>query len=162
MKAAHFLIFSLACTWMLWGGSSPGDSSTVRVPKEVACRVRPILDAACEARKESEATAVGRSATQRVELRLAKLMAKKGTATDEALVVLLGYYIGEASGEDVLHAVTVRGRRMLPYLRKYRHRRTVIPGGEYPESLRAQPAVRELMFKDAVEAIEKGEVIGSD
>jgi len=52
-----------------------------------------------------------------IERRVGRLMETKSGAADEALVVLLQYSVADgAVGEDLLHEVTARGKRVLPYL----------------------------------------------
>jgi hypothetical protein len=81
---------------------------SMRVPAQAALLVRPILD---EMRK----------GTEHDESRLGNLLygltQKKGRAADEALVVLMCFYVGESQEEA--DAIIARGKRMLPLLKTY-------------------------------------------
>ncbi len=86
----------------------------------------------------------------------------KTSASDEALAVLMNFYVGEALQDDVIHEVTVRGKRMLPLLRKYRKGPVAFTGRRYPESLLLRKDVRNENFENAVESINAGKIIGED
>ena len=86
---------------------------------------------------------------------LGHLSEDRSPLADEALVVLFSYYLGESNGEDLVHEVTVRGRRMLPFLTKYRHHAVQIPGHLYSASMRLPPKVRDSFFQEAISTIEK-------
>ncbi len=83
-------------------------------------------------------------------------------ASDEALVVLMNFYVGESLGEDLLHQVTVRGKRMLPLLLKYRNAHVVFSSRTYPSSLLLGPDVRKENFDDAINGVRAGKIIGED
>jgi len=55
------------------------------------------------------------SALEKSEKLIARLFKMKTRASDEALVVLMNFYVGESLQPDLVHEVTVRGKRMLPY-----------------------------------------------
>jgi hypothetical protein len=85
----------------------------------------------------------------------------KTKASDEALIVLMNFYLGEATSEDVLHHVTVRGKRMLPLLLKYRDARLIFPKKDYASIL--LPAdVRREDFDSAIKSIEARKTLGED
>jgi hypothetical protein len=92
---------------------------TFIVPAQAAALLRPILD---ERQKGAQQEGVqGGNLTQ-----------KKGTAADEALVVLMCFYMGESREET--DAVIARGKRMLPLLKKYQDKNPKIPSRTYPDS----------------------------
>ena len=93
---------------------------------------------------------------------LGKLLEDKSPETDEAAVVLLGYYLGEADNEDVMHDLTKRGKRVLPYLHRYRDQPASFRGKPYLDSIRVSESDRKEFFGTVIEAVEKGEVIGVD
>jgi hypothetical protein len=90
-----------------------------------------------------------------------KLFQDKTESSDEALVVLMNFYIGEATGADLLHHVTVRGKRMLPLLMKYRDARVIFSKGDYA-SIRLPADVRREDFDDAIKSIKVGKIMGED
>lgn len=144
------------------------EQGTVDVPEQVAALVRPILDLrdqsirACgrpgePTRKECLTGAGYVSEQQRwqgVAVDIAKLGSQKTVASDEALVVLMCYYVGE-SGEHI-GEVMDRGRRMLPYLRKYENHDPTIPGRSYPKSLLSSVDVKRDDFAGTIDAIKNG------
>jgi hypothetical protein len=74
----------------------------------------------------------------------------------------MNFYVGESPGEDVLHQVTVRGKRMLPLLLKYRNVHVIFSGRKYPSSLLLAPEVKKENFDDAIKSVRAGKVIGED
>ena len=86
---------------------------------------------------------------------IAHLDSQKTPAADEALVVLMCYYTGE-SGDDE-DAVINRGRRELPYLKKYWKSDRVIPERKYSDSIRLNREAKDESFQIAISAIRKGE-----
>jgi sugar phosphate isomerase/epimerase len=136
------------------------------VPEKVAAFVRPMLDL----RKQSiaECGEVGKPSrcvdgefyTHEMERErrfgeaLHNLTEKRGSSADEALVVLMCFYVGESDEEA--DAVIKRGRRMLPYLKKYGDRIPIIPNREYPGSMLHNPEYKTEYFKGVTKAIHKG------
>ena len=167
-KIGYFLLLTLATV------SAQGQNNaerTIVVPERVAALIRPILDL----RKESTAecgqpgkatrpvclTGTGyereRERWRNVEQRIANLISHKTAFADEALVVLMSYYVGE-SGEHEDEVIN-RGSRMLPYLLKYQNRTPVVPNRTYADSLRVSAEVKQDEFKGAVDAIRQGRKI---
>lgn len=122
---------------------------TVMVPERVAILVRPILD---ELEKYSSDKTHGHE--RRIELFYA-LTKKKGPLVDEALVVLMCFEVMGESQEET-DIVIERGRRMLPYINKYRDRDPTIPGRQYPRSLLKGPSNKSDDFQGATKAIKHG------
>src|ERR1700693_6068378 len=91
----------------------------VNVPARVAVLVRPVLDELQKYRSES-----GHDEHE-LDARFHALTKKKGRFADEALVVMVCFDMGESQEEA--DAVIARGRRMLPYIKKYRNRTPKIP-----------------------------------
>jgi hypothetical protein len=96
---------------------------TFMVPAQDAALLRPILD---ERKKGAQQEGV------RGGNLLYGLTQKKGRAADEALVVLMCFYMGESREET--DAVIARGKRMLPLLKKYQDKNPKIPSRTYPDS----------------------------
>jgi len=91
-----------------------------------------------------------------------RLFRIRSKASTHALVVLIGFYLGEATGGDILHNVTKRGRAAVPYLLKYQDHPPTVPNRDYPNSIRAPEEVRKEDFTTALKAIEDGKVLGID
>ena len=90
------------------------------------------------------------------------LFHEKTKSSDEALVVLMNFYIGESSDRDLLHQVTVRGKRMLPLLMKYRNSSVTFSKKEYPSSLLLAADVRKQNFDEVINSVKAGKIIGED
>jgi hypothetical protein len=135
-------------------------ASTIVPPRDVQELVKPILDVRAEA-KASHGEHQNAAFWQAAKL-IGVVCQMKTKASDEALVVLMNFYVGEAPGEDLLHQVTVRGKRMLPLLLKYRNAHVVFSDRKYPSSLRLAPDVRKEDFDDAINNVRRGNIIGED
>jgi hypothetical protein len=127
--------------------ASPSDDNaqSVAVPAQVAALLRPILD---------EKQKGGQHDESRLSNLLYGLTQKKGRAANEALVVLMCFDLGESQEET--DAVMARGRKMLPYLKKYRVGTPRVPGRTYPDSMLKGPSSKADTFEGAVKAINHG------
>ena len=97
--------------------------ATVRVPAAPAKLVVSVLNAFAKLREsENEET------TLALESALNSVFEKNTRASDEALAVLVEFYIGEHSGEDLFCELVHRGKRVLPLMKKYHRRSIVVPG----------------------------------
>jgi len=135
-------VIAVAAAQVNASGPNP---ETVVVSAPVAVLVRPILD------EESEA---GPHDQRRLGNLLYELTKKKGPAVDEALVVLMCFYVGESQEE--VDAVILRGKRMLPLLRKYEDKKPVVPGRTYPDSMLKGALSKSNAFQGAARAIQHG------
>lgn len=137
-------------------------SSTGQVVPSPAARscVTPILDRLLSA--ESSTGAKRASGFKEAETMLAHLFKIKTRTADESLAVLMNFYVGEAIGQDLIHEVTVRGKRMLPLVIRYRNDRVVFPGREYPTSMRLDDSTRKEDFERAIHFIEARKIYGQD
>jgi len=127
-------------------------------PKEAQALLKPILD--LRAKAESAQGEQQQSAFEQSEKLIGSLFHKKSRAANEALVVLMNFYVGESLQPDLVHQVTVRGKQMLPLLLKYRKASVAFSGFKYPPSLLVADDVRKKSFDDAIEAVRTGKVIG--
>jgi len=148
-----FLAFMLAVL-------APSGTTTVTPPLDVRKEVIPILDLCAK----TEAT---QSESQNERLfhygkMVGTLFEERTKTSDEALVVLMNFYIGESLGDDLLHQITVRGKRMLPLLLKYRDVRVVFPEREYPSSVLLSADVRTENFDNVIKSVKAGKIIGED
>ena len=129
-------------------------------PRDVQELVKPILDLCAEA-EASHGKSQNAAVWQTGKL-MGVLFQMTTRASDEALVVLMNFYVGESLGEDLLHQVTVRGKRMLPLLLKYRKARVIFSQREYPSSLLLASDVRKEGFDVAIKSVRAGKVFGED
>ena len=140
---------------------------TIEVPQTVAVLISPILDIEAESLRLCRSTkpqscTEGREREEEaarsaeVERLTTDLLHRKGSTANEALVVLLCYYIGEGNGEDLLFSTTSRGRQMLSPLRKYARHTPRISNRSYPDGLRLSLDTKKHIFDLAIDSIEHG------
>jgi hypothetical protein len=138
--------------------SQPAEDSNIIKPSErVAALVEPILEGELVARQhDSEAT--------EFELggRLQKLFEDQSPIADESFAVILNYYVGEANDGNILHQITVRGKRMLPILLKYRGKTVVFDHESKFAELKLPLRTRQQNFATAIDFIRKGKIWGTD
>jgi hypothetical protein len=147
------LIFTIALTLV---ANAAGEI----VPAQDVQEVKPILDLCAEA-TGSEGKPQNAVVWQTGQL-MGVLFQMKTKASDEALVILMNFYVGESLGEDLLHQVTVRGKRMLPLLLKYRSAHVIFSSRRYPSSLLLAPDVRKENFSNAINSVKEKRVLGED
>lgn len=135
-------------------------AATVVPPMDVQEKVGPILDL-CQLAEKAQGEAQNAAFFQAGKL-VGALFRAKSKSSDETLVVLMNFYIGEASGEDLLHQVSVRGKRMLPLLMKYRDASVMLPKREISSSILLSPDVKRENFDNVIKNVRAGKVIGED
>jgi hypothetical protein len=177
MKLHVCFILSFLSPLLAWAGSrltvqehpvgSPSVQAQTRVPvpEGAAALVRPMLDL-----REASVKQCGEPGTpsrcangvayqhelareRRISELLVEATERQGTNADEALVVLMCFYVGESQEEE--DAVIKRGRRMIPLLDKYRHAVPSIPNRTYPGSMLKDASTKEDVFRGAIAAIER-------
>jgi hypothetical protein len=152
----RILIFTIG--WTLQAANAA--ASAIVPPRDVQELVKPILDVRAEAEGSQ---GEHQNAAFRQAAKLIGLVCQMRTeASDEALVVLMNFYVGEATGEDLLHQVTVRGKRMLPLLLKYRSAQVVFSDRKYPSSLLLTHEVKKEDFSNAINSVRAGKIVGED
>jgi hypothetical protein len=155
VQRLKILIFTIALTLR-----AANVAAEIVPPRDVQELVKPILDICAEA-KASQGEHQNGAFWQAAKL-IGTLTQMRTKASDEALVVLMNFYVGESTGGDVLHQVTVRGKRMLPLLLKYRNSQVVFSNRTYPSSLLLALDVRKQNFDDAINNVRAGKIIGED
>jgi hypothetical protein len=134
----------------------------VTVPPPVSKLLIPVLDAYKKGRIDDSQEKEHRGGSLWNAAVLAgKVMDNKTPAGDEALVVLLHYYIGEATGEENTIEIIDRGKKMLPYLKKYQTRTPQIPDRDYKELL-LERKTSQISFREIIAAIERGDKVEND
>ena len=101
------------------------------IHESVALIIRPILDGHY---KYSIGEYNYHTLENKVNYLLYSLIENENADTDEALVVLTCFYIGESQEER--DEIISRGTRMLTYLEKYRNKKPIIPDRNYPDYMR--------------------------
>src|ERR1035437_2978620 len=143
------LAFVAFSTVLAKAQATPQVSKHVLVPEQVAVLLRPVLDQLQKSRMKPGAD------RHKVNERFYALTRKKSASADEAVVVLMCFEIMGESQEDI-DAVIARGRRMLPYVEKYRVSDPRISGRSYPDSMLKSPSHKAEDFRGATKAIKHG------
>jgi len=155
---------ALLALLVLFAGESHlnAHTRTVTVPPAVSKLLIPVLDAYKKGRIDDAPGKEERGGSLWNAAVLAgRVMDNKTPAGDEALVVLVYYYIGEATGRDNTIEIIDRGKKMLPYLKKYQTRNPQIPGRDYKELL-LERRTSQMSFRDIIAAIERGDTVEND
>ena len=156
----HVMCAVLVIVTMLSPTSAFGQAASaghVVVPPRVTKLILPILDAMQQAfdgphpLNEQEGSPLWNAGVM-----MGKLFDNKSPASDEALVVLLYYYLGESNGEDQFQEIICRGNRMLPYLRKYQLLSPEILQRHYSKEVLLERKTVSEKFKDIADEINKG------
>jgi hypothetical protein len=154
MRSITIAILALS---LVVGTSQHCRATAIEPSDEVEKLIDPILEAALATRQhDSEATEL------ELGRRFKKVLDDRSFVGDEALVVLLNFYVGEANGGDLLHQITLRGRRILPLLTKYQRANVLLKSNSHFDSLRLPPRMRKQNFTTSTDFISKGKVWGAD
>ena len=114
---------------------------------EVAKLVIPILD-------EQQKVLEGRGDEELLGRLIMDLVSNSTKESDEALAVLMCFYIGESQEEA--DALIRRGRRVSKFLSIYRTRTPIIPNRTYPERMFLDSKTRRQRMDGVLRAIRKG------
>ena len=106
--------------------------SLVHVDDAIANLVTPIIQAAASSRSAGDNEQGLYSSVYR---KLPSLLDHRNRKTDEALVVLLGFDLGESANGDIACELVARGPRMLPILRRFQNANVVFPRFTVPSSV---------------------------
>lgn len=109
-KSYWFLLTSFIAAAFACAGSPP----TTSVSSEVAALVAPVLNAqaAVFARDDEQNESI-------LSEKVASILRDQSPTGTEALAILLGFYVGEASGEDISCELVSRGKSTIPLLHRY-------------------------------------------
>jgi hypothetical protein len=149
---------------ILFAGRLPltAQAETVTVPPSVIKLLIPVLDAYKKGMvDDSQEKERKGGSLWNADVLADRVMDNKTPAGDEALVVLLYYYTGEATGEDNTIEIIDRGKKMLPYLKKYQTHTPQIPDRDYKELL-LERKTSQTSFREIIAAIERGDKVEND
>lgn len=124
--------------------------------------IKPILDLRVKSIDNPAEKEVPGSTSWKMGKLLYRLSQNQSRDADEALAVLLGFYLGESNDEDLLHDVTIRGKRILPYLEKYRRGAFSVSGRQDSTKLRPNGMFERGPFDRAISAIKSGTVLNDE
>jgi hypothetical protein len=139
---------------------APYTSASIPLREGVQTLLEPILDLRAQA--ESSAGEKQQVAFEKSQKLVAGLFQVKTKNSDEALVVLMNFYVGESLQADLVHEVTLRGKRMLPLLLKYRKESVTFTDRKYPQSMLLADDIRQRDFDNAIDSVKKGRVFKVD
>ena len=161
---ARSICVALLALLIFFAGRLPltAQAETVIVPPSVSKLLIPVLDAYKKGWIDDSQEKEHRGGSLWNAAVLAgRGMDNKAPAGNEALVVLLHYYIGEATGEDNTVEIIDRGKKMLPYLKKYQTHTPQIPNRDYKELL-LERKTSQMSFREIIAAIERGDKVEND
>src|SRR5437762_3882582 len=98
-------------------------TAPIHVSQPVAKLVAPVLN-----KYAGVSTSEDEKSIDAFEKTLDRVLNKTTDDCDAALAVLIRFYLGERSGEEMYCESVHRGKRMLPLLAKYVGRRIIVPG----------------------------------
>jgi hypothetical protein len=96
---------------------------TVTLSPEVAALVAPVLNAYALVAEHDDS-----KSESVLDEKLQNILNSHAPAANEALAVLLGFYVGEASGEDISCELVARGNTVVPLLHRYADTLVIVPG----------------------------------
>lgn len=111
----------------------------------------PVLKLACASRV-SEGTDGGTEAE--LDRALDVLMHREGTAADEALVILMSFYLGESRDTDLWENVVSRGPRILGLLKMYRDHSKPLPAFKCKANIRLSSELASEALESAMSEID--------
>jgi hypothetical protein len=88
-----------------------------------------------------------------LETRLGTLYNNPSKEADEAVVILMSFYLGEHNGEELYENLISRGPRMIPLLERYLHEEPASLLAQYPARVRLERATTTGFLQDALRAL---------
>jgi hypothetical protein len=121
-------------------------SSTPQTPPETLAAH--VLDARVHALKQNKPDA----GFEEVERRLTRLYNNSSAEADEAVVILMSFYLGEHNGEELYENLLSRGPRMIPIIERYLHERPAI-AARYPKELQLDRNTTVMYLGESLETL---------
>jgi hypothetical protein len=88
-----------------------------------------------------------------LENRLNVLYNHPGKEADEAVVILMSFYLGEHNGEELYENLLSRGPRMIPLLERYLRDEPASLRAQYPKRVRLERTTTLIFLKEAMEIL---------
>ena len=140
---AAFVLLILAAMLAMSGCKR---SPTSRIsPSELAADV---LDSRVKAVKQNSSD----PPFEEVERRLADLYGNSGRQADEAIVILMSFYLGEHNGEELYDNLLSRGPRMIPIIERYLQKQPALVT-HYPKEMQLERDTTVMFLKEALEIL---------
>lgn len=90
---------------------------------------------------------------RRLASSLEKLFANPTKEADEAVVILMSFYLGEDNGEELDENLRHRGPRMIPILERYLREEPTSLLTRYPRAMRLERSTTTMYLKEALEIL---------
>ena len=88
-----------------------------------------------------------------LETRLGALYNNPSKEADEAVVILMSFYLGEHNGEELYENLLSRGPRMIPLLERYLHEEPASLLAQAPARVRLERATTTAFLQDALQIL---------
>jgi TonB family protein len=88
-----------------------------------------------------------------LETRLGALYNNPSKEADEAVVILMSFYLGEHNGEELYENLISRGPRMIPLLERYLHEEPATLLAQYPARVRLERATTTSFLQQALQTL---------
>ena len=88
-----------------------------------------------------------------LETRLGALYNNPSKEADEAVVILMSFYLGEHNGEELYENLLSRGPRMVPLLERYLHEEPASLLAQYPARVRLERATTTGFLQEALRTL---------
>lgn len=88
-----------------------------------------------------------------LETRLGALYNNPSKEADEAVVILMSFYLGEHNGEELYENLISRGPRMIPLLERYLHEEPASLIAQYPARVRLERATTTGFLQEALRTL---------
>lgn len=125
MRVAPRMLLTLVLSFSLTVSARP---AALKLTAPVQRRVVAVLRAAADMRRAGDTE----ESWQMFDRVFDPLLDQRNVTTDEALAVLLSFYIGEHPYEDLRCELVARGERELKFLTRYRDNRIDVPAPSQP------------------------------
>jgi TonB family protein len=89
---------------------------------------------------------------EEVERRLADLYGNSSGQVDEAIVILMSFYLGEHNGEELYENLLSRGPRMIPIIERYLQEQPVIVT-RYPKEMQLERNTTVMFLRESLEIL---------
>lgn len=148
MTRARILVFMVAVIAVAFPpvGCKRREVRSGNAPYEMAANV---LDIGVEALARDD----GGPNWQELDRRLERLFANNSKEGDEAVVILMSFYLGEHNGEELEENVLSRGPRMMPILERYLREEPSSLIQQYPKRVRLERKTTLMFLKEDLEIL---------
>ena len=124
IKFGHMQLIPRVLCLGVVSATTLASSHVVSLTPDISRLVAPVLKVAANSASSKGAE----KDAEVLDARLERVLEDHSAASTEALVVLLGFYIGEHPAEDISCEIVARGAQVLPLLHRYAEASVIVPG----------------------------------